>query len=143
MRSNQDPIDRFLCAPLFPRPLLIAIVNTSVVNSYIGTVCMYVCTTMYVCVVITFSRVSINRVRLPISCSWSAEQGKLMLPYPCSRLRIWSRETGLAVPSRVSLLIVYTQAEFAAFSRESSRFRQRCPFIYTVNRHRASSEFFW
>ena len=38
------------------------------------------------------------------SCSWSAEQGKI---FPCSRacLRIWSRETGSAVPSRVSLLI--------------------------------------
>ena len=28
-----------------------------------------------------------------------------MLPCPRSRLRTWSRETGLAVPSRVSLLI--------------------------------------
>ena len=40
------------------------------------------------------------------SCSRSAEQGKLI--FPClrsSRLRIWTRETGSAVPSRVSLLI--------------------------------------
>ena len=39
------------------------------------------------------------------SCSWSPEQGKRM--FPCSRtcLRIWSRETGSAVSSRVSLLI--------------------------------------
>ena len=28
-----------------------------------------------------------------------------MFPCPRSRLRIWSRETGSAVPSRVSLLI--------------------------------------
>ena len=28
-----------------------------------------------------------------------------IFPYPRSRLRIWSRETGSAVPSRVSLLI--------------------------------------
>ena len=46
------------------------------------------------------------------SCSWSAEQGKLcFFPCPRSRLRIWSRETGSAVPSRVSPLILHTQAE--------------------------------
>ena len=28
-----------------------------------------------------------------------------VLPVPCSHLRIWSRETGSAVPSRVNLLI--------------------------------------
>ena len=56
----------------------------------------------YVCMVITYSRVWINRVRLPM---WSAEQGKLIFPCPRACLRIWSRETGSAVPSRVSLLI--------------------------------------
>ena len=30
---------------------------------------------------------------------------KIIFPRPRSRLRIWSRETGSAVPSRVSLLI--------------------------------------
>ena len=39
------------------------------------------------------------------SCSWSAEQGKTIFFSPRSRLTIWSRETGSAVPSRVSLLI--------------------------------------
>ena len=39
------------------------------------------------------------------SCSWSAEQGKLIFPFPRSLLRICSRETGSAVPSRVSLFI--------------------------------------
>ena len=39
------------------------------------------------------------------SCSWSAEQGKRTFPCPRACLRIWSRETGSAVPSRVSLLI--------------------------------------
>ena len=39
------------------------------------------------------------------SCSWSAEQRKNIFPCPRSRLRIWSRETGSAVPSRVSLFI--------------------------------------
>ena len=39
------------------------------------------------------------------SCSWSARQGKLVFTCPCLCLRISSRETVFAVPSRVSLLI--------------------------------------
>ena len=39
------------------------------------------------------------------SCSWSAEQRKLVSPCPRSRLRTWSRETVLAVPSHASLLV--------------------------------------
>ena len=45
-------------------------------------------------------------------------------PVPVTRVRIWSRETGSAVPSRISLLILHTQAEcdsiiwsFITFSR--------------------------
>ena len=38
-------------------------------------------------------------------------------PRPRSRLRIWSRETGSAVPSRVSPLILHAQAESGAYSR--------------------------
>ena len=41
-------------------------------------------------------------------CSWSDEQENLSFPCPRSRLRIWSREAGSAVPSRVSLLILHT-----------------------------------
>ena len=46
----------------------------------------------------------INRVRLPTLLG-SAEQGKFLFPCPRSCLRIWSRETRLAVLSRVSLVI--------------------------------------
>ena len=49
---------------------------------------------------------------------------------PRSRLRIWSRETGSAVPSRVSLLILRTQAESVAYLRDPSRGPRRRPFIY-------------
>ena len=49
---------------------------------------------------------------------------------PRSRLRFWSRETGSAVPSRVSLLILHTQAESGAYSRGSSRFPRWRPFIH-------------
>ena len=76
-------------------------------------------------------------------CSWSAQQGKLIFPCPRSRRRIWSRETGSAAPSRVSLLILHTQAESGACLRDSSRVPWRRPFIYIKNatRHRVSPEF--
>ena len=51
---------------------------------------------------------------------------------PLSRLRIWPRETGLAVPSRVSQFIVHPQAESGAYSRASSSFPRRRPFIYYI-----------
>ena len=59
---------------------------------------------MYVCMVITYSRVWINRVRLPILivASWT---GKMNIPLSPCVPEIWSRETGSAAPSRVSLLI--------------------------------------
>ena len=53
---------------------------------------------------------------------------RLVISCPHSRLRIWSRETGSAVPSRVSLL--HTRAESGAYSRDSSRVPRRRPFIY-------------
>ena len=62
--------------------------------------------------------------------------------FPCSRsrLRIWSRETGSAVPSRVSLLIsILSQAESGAYLRDSSRVSRRHPFIY-LNRHTPSGQ---
>ena len=54
---------------------------------------------------------------------------KCFYPCFCSRLRIWSRETGSAVPSRASLLILHAQAESGAYSRDSSRFPRRRPHI--------------
>ena len=48
-----------------------------------------------------------------------------------SCLRIWSRETGSAVPSCVSLLTyILGQAESGAYLRDSSRVPRRRPFIY-------------
>ena len=48
---------------------------------------------------------------------------------------------GSAVTSRVSLPILHIRAEFGAYSRDSSRFPRRRPFIYTGIRDRASPEF--
>ena len=44
------------------------------------------------------------------SCSCSAEQGNFVFLCPRPRLKIWCRETGWAVPSRVSSLILHTQS---------------------------------
>ena len=52
------------------------------------------------------------------------------IPCPLACLRIWSSETGSAVPSRISLLILHTQAESGAYLRDSSRVPRRRPFIY-------------
>ena len=58
---------------------------------------IYVC----ICMVITYQS---SKVANP-DRGQLAEQGKLILPCPRSRLRIWSHETGSTVPFRVSLLI--------------------------------------
>ena len=99
---------------------------TTPYSLHINIVCMYVCI-----MVITFTS---SR-----SCSWLAEQGKWIFPCPRSRLRIWSYETGSAVPSRVSLLILHAQAESGAYSRDSSQFPRWRPFLY-LNRHMPSGQ---
>ena len=57
------------------------------------------------------TRLGINRCVCQ-SCSWSAEEGKLFH----SRLGVWSREAGSAILSRVSPVILHTQAESSAYS---------------------------
>ena len=49
---------------------------------------------------------------------------------PRSRLRIWYRETGSAVPSRVSLLISILRLNLVPYSRDSYRVPRWRPFIY-------------
>ena len=61
-------------------------------------------------------------------------------PRPRSRLIIWFRETGLAVLSRVSLVILHAQAASGAYLRGSSRCPRRRPFIFTTTRRRVSPE---
>ena len=93
---------------------------------------------MYVLIVITHSRVQFNRkVANPVHDQLNREKS----PCPRSRLKSWFRETGLAVSSRVSLLILYTNAESDAYSRDSSQYPQRCPYIFTTIHHRISHDF--
>ena len=66
-----------------------------------------------------------------------------MFPCPCSRLRIWSRETGSAVPSRVSLLISILRLNLVLTYEIPSEFRSAAASIYlfkTAIRHRVSPE---
>ena len=92
----------------------------------------------YVCIVMTYSRPQITRkVANPVHGQLNREKFRC----PRSRLKIWFRETGLAVPSRVNLLILYTNAESGAYSRDSSQCSQRCPYIFTTIHHRVSHDF--
>ena len=75
------------------------------------------------------------------SYSWSAGQEKTIFSCPRLQLRIWSREIGSSVPFHVSLLILHTQVESGAYSRDSSSFPRRYLVIYAANRHRISPEF--
>ena len=87
-----------------------------------------------------FSKIGINRVKGCQSCSWSAKQARCYFRCPRSCLRIWPRVTSSAVPSRVSALIVHTQAESDAYSRDLFRFPRRRQFMY-LNRHTPSDQF--
>ena len=62
------------------------------------------------------ARVWINQVRLPVLHDVVSLTQKWKFPCPRSCLRILSRETGLAVPSRVSLLISILEGESGAYS---------------------------
>ena len=95
---------------------------TAVVNAYIMCNYDYVC----ICMVTTYSKGK-NHTDQPGKVAnpargQLAEQGKRIIPCPRSRLRIWSRETVSAVPSRVSVLISILQAKSGPCLRDSSEF---------------------
>ena len=85
----------------------------------------------YVCmysIVSTFSRVSINRVWLPILLvvSWT---GKTIFPCTRSRPRIFTlaRQVRPSRPAPVRPVSSLSHAEFGAYSRSSSRFPRPRP----------------
>ena len=59
---------------------------------------------------------------------------------PRSLLRVWSRETGPAVPARVGSLIRHTRDKSGAYSRDFSRFLRRRPLSYTARRRWVCAE---
>ena len=69
----------------------------------------------------------------------------MFFPSPRSRLRIWARETGSALLSRVSPLLFHTQAEsdwlMALTHGIPPAFLDDFHIRFTVNRHQASPEF--
>ena len=83
---------------------------------------------MYVCMVITYSRVWINRVRLPILLvvSWTGKMNNTLSPYVPENLV--SRDGfGSPVPRQPAHL--HTQAESGDYLRDSSRVPRRRPFM--------------
>ena len=92
---------------------------------------------MYVCMVITYSTVSINRVRLPILFVVS-RTGKMNIPLsPFASDSLVSRDgfsrSVLYQPAHFPLS---SEAEYGSYSRGSSRFQRRRPFI-DLNCHTA------
>ena len=93
---------------------------------------------MYVCMVITYSRVWINRVRLPILLVVSRTGIMNISLSPCAPENLVSRDGfGSPVPRQPTHL--HTQAEYGAYLRDSSRVPRRRPFIYS-NRHTPSGQ---
>ena len=88
--------------------------------------------------VITYSRVWINRVRLPILLvvSWT---GKMNILSPCVPENLVSRD-GFSRPVPRQPAHLHTQAESGAYLRDSSRVPRRRPYE-TAIRHRVSPEF--
>ena len=89
---------------------------------------VYVC--MYVCMVIIYSKSMDQPGKVANPARRPAEQGKLKVSCPRTRLRIWSREMDSAVPSRVSLLISILRMNLVLAYRWRS--------LSNVRRHRAS-----
>ena len=90
------------------------------------------------CMVTHIARVWVNRVRLQV-CTWSAEQEKWIFPCPRSCLRIWSRETDSAVPSRVSLLISILRLNLVLTYGIPPEFRGGF-HLFIYNRHTPSGQ---
>ena len=97
----------------------------------------------YVCMVTHTATVWINRVRFPILLvvvSWTGKkQGKWFFPCSRSRQRIQSRETGSAVPSRVSLLISILRLNLVLTYGIPPDFRGGVP-LFILNRHTPSGQ---
>ena len=108
-------------------------------------VCIYACLYVYICMYVYMYGHHLQQSTYRPGKVANITRGQLNMEneFPCSRLRIWCHETGSAVPSGVSLLILHTQAEYGAYSQDSFRFPRQTPFIFTANRHRVSPNFFY
>ena len=92
--------------------------------------------------VITYSRVWINRGKVANSTRGQLNRENKYFLCLRSRLRFWSRETGSVVPSRVSLLISIFRLNLVLTYGIPPDFRGGVHlFIKTAIRHRVSPEF--
>ena len=93
-----------------------------------------------ICKVITYSRVWINRVRLPILfvVSWTGKMNISQSPFEPKNL-FWRDGFGRPVPRQSATAILHTQPGSGAYSRDSFRFTRRRRFIY-LNRHTPSGQ---
>ena len=66
------------------------------------------------------------------SCSWSAEQGKIIPPSPCVPENLVSQD-GFSRPISRQPAHLHTQAESGAYLRNSSRVPRRRPFMKPPN----------
>ena len=82
---------------------------------------------MYVCIVITCSRVWINRVRLPILLVVCYKENNIPLS-PCVPENLVSRD-GFSRPFPRQPAHLHTQADSGAYLRDSSRVPRRRPFM--------------
>ena len=98
---------------------------------------MYICS-MYVCIVTHTAKHQPGKVANPAR-GQLAEQGKIFFLYPRSRLRIWSRETGSGVPSRVSLLISILRLNLVLTYGIHLEFRGGV-HLFFLNRHTPSGQ---
>ena len=83
----------------------------------------------YVCMVIAHSRVWINWVRLPILLVVSRTGKKNISLFPYMPENLVSRD-GFSRPVPRQPAHLHTQTESGVYSRDSSRFPRRRPFIY-------------
>ena len=100
---------------------------------------LYICINVYVCIVITYSKRRINRVRLSILLvvSWEGEMKLYLSPFALKNLV--SRD-GFGIPVQRQPARLHTQAGSCAYLRDSSRFRGgRRPSIY-LNHHTPSGQ---
>ena len=95
---------------------------------------------MYVCMYgHTYSKSMNQPGKVAKSCTWSAEPGKLIFPSLRSRLRLWSRETGSAVPSRASLFISILRLNLVVTDGIPPEFRGGVQ-LFILNRHTPSGQ---
>ena len=92
----------------------------------------------YVCMVITYSKSKDQPGKVANPARGQLNRGNVFFPCSRSRLRIWSRETGSAVPSRVSLLISILRPNLMLTSGILPI--SAAASIYFLNRHTPSGQ---